>query len=297
MPKTTKITELGFRQARALCGMNAKRRLEFIAEGLPIIAQSARSLMEASKRLNDFPREAEVLEGHAVEESAKALILIDIVRCPPKLVSSRCGPMMDWYYDHQSRLIYAEAQRWIAYSPTDLAGYVDSNRQTYTLEGGMSEYIVPTWEIFKREATLYADAIGNEDDEPSWHSPLSMVPLQPDEHRFLKIDPYAYGVIDALDALGAFSPAGVKIVHEVWGARDFSTDLAAWEETNDLTYDMMKKLLEAGLCSDRAEDHHTQTLYHRWQKPMYFADFSPIKVTLEEMQKLRDARFWSEVGY
>lgn len=294
MPKTEKITELGFRQARALCHMNAKRRLEFIAEGLPIIACSAQSLMEASKRLDNFPREADVLEGHAVEESAKALILIDIVRCPPKLVSSRCRPMMYWFYNHQSRLVYAEAQRGVTYTPSELIAFVDANRRTYMLEGEMDEYIVPNWEIFKREAMLYADAIGKEDSEPSWHSPLSMVRLESEEYKFFRCDHRAYKVVDALAALGAFTPAGVKIMHEVWSARDFSTDQAAWDDANNLTYEMMKKLLEAGLCSKRAADHHLQTLYAYWQKPMYFADFSPKTVELEEMKNLRNAQCRSE---
>ena len=61
--------------------------LDFIAEGLPIILSSARSFWSAEEKLADNPREASVLEGFAEEECAKALILLDLVRCPPSKVT------------------------------------------------------------------------------------------------------------------------------------------------------------------------------------------------------------------
>lgn len=297
MTTTTKLEQLGLRQARQLVGMKAPRRMEFIAEGLPIIAASARSLMEASRRLDDFPREAEVLEGHAVEECAKALILIDIVRCPAKLVSSKCGPMMGWFYNHLARLIYAEVQTGNTYSASELQRYVDLYRPSHSLEGEISQYIIPNWELYKREATLYADVVGNEDDEPSWNSPATMADFRAGPGKFLLTDPRAYTVVDALEALGAFSLAGVKIIHDVWGKRDFGADPKAWEGAWDATYDMLTRLQKAGLFSVRAEDKHVTALDRYWQKPMYFADLSPIKVTLEDLKNLREAAFLNEMGY
>lgn len=80
MTQTTDIREIGFRQGRRLSNMDAKARLAFIAEGLPVILDSAGSLLTASQALKGFSREAEILEGHALEEAAKILILIDIAR-------------------------------------------------------------------------------------------------------------------------------------------------------------------------------------------------------------------------
>ncbi|MFT6670506.1 MAG: hypothetical protein ACJAVZ_001976 [Afipia broomeae] len=73
----TKIT-FGGRQARALCNMSHSARLDFIAEGLPVVLQSARGFWRAAETLKERPREAAVLAGFAEEESAKALILIDL---------------------------------------------------------------------------------------------------------------------------------------------------------------------------------------------------------------------------
>ncbi|MEJ6785613.1 hypothetical protein [Aminobacter sp. Piv2-1] len=49
------------------------------------------------------------MEGFAEEEAAKALILMDIVRCPPALLAERMRPMLGWFYNHLARLIYAKA--------------------------------------------------------------------------------------------------------------------------------------------------------------------------------------------
>src|SRR3546814_17502594 len=62
-------------------------------------------------------REATVLEGFAEEEAAKALILVDLIRCPPKQVARRAAAMIKTFYDHLGRLIYADAQHWC---PTDV---------------------------------------------------------------------------------------------------------------------------------------------------------------------------------
>jgi len=108
--QTMDIREIGFRQGRGLANIDAQTRLAFIAEGLPVILDSARSLLTASQALKGFPREAEILEGHALEEAAKILILVDIARCPEKLKARRVGPMVGAFYSHLARMIYAEAQ-------------------------------------------------------------------------------------------------------------------------------------------------------------------------------------------
>lgn len=118
-------------------------RLELIADGLPIILDSAGSLIRAAQSLREFPRESTMLESHAEEECAKALILIDIVRCPSHKVPDRIGKMMRWFYDHLAQLIYAKAQSWKPVTAADLQLYVDNDRPTHYLEGDYGEFIAP----------------------------------------------------------------------------------------------------------------------------------------------------------
>ncbi|SRR6266851_541855 len=281
MSQKNKASEIGLGQARRICGISAKRRLEFIAEGLPLIFRSAQSLIKASQTLTDFSREAEILERHAEEECAKILILIDIVRCPPKFVASRIGSMMKWFYDHLARSIYAEAQSWKPVSMTQLQEYVDDERQSHYLEGEYGEYIMPNWTLFWRESSLYADVSGNEEGELTWNSPIYDLP------RFGAFDPASYRIADALDAFGVFTLAGLKIVNEVWGKVNFQGD-QHWGISRALCDEMVERLYSAGLIVDRAAEGHVRTLVNGWQMPMYHVDFSRISVSLDELRERRD---------
>ena len=75
-----------------------------------MILRSANGAWDAAKQIRaSNGRESAILEGVALEEAAKILILIDAVRCPAKLVPSMMNRFVDRFYDHLPRLIYAEA--------------------------------------------------------------------------------------------------------------------------------------------------------------------------------------------
>jgi hypothetical protein len=57
---------------------------------------------------------------------------------------------------------------------------------------------------------------------------------------------------------------------------------------------MLNRLEAAGLVTDRAKEEHVGVLLQSWQKPMYAIDFSPIKISLEELRRLREANFYNE---
>ena len=131
-----KLIKIGVGQAKRLCQMPHEKRLAFIAEGLPIILSSAQSLWQASRHLEkENPREASVLQGLAVEEAAKALILVDAARCPSHLVASRIGPIVQWFTDHLARLIYSEAITWRPVNVAQLREYVDSSERPIVVRG------------------------------------------------------------------------------------------------------------------------------------------------------------------
>lgn len=138
---TTKAPNIGLSQGHWLCQMRQSARLAFIAEGLPAVLTSAQGFWRAAGQLDGQVREAVVLARHAEEEAAKVLILMDIVRCPRRLVSARTGSMVKWFYSHLARLIYAEAAGW---KPMDVAQsreYVDMNRKSHHVDGAVGEYI------------------------------------------------------------------------------------------------------------------------------------------------------------
>jgi hypothetical protein len=286
----TKVT-FGGRQAIKLCQMSQKDRLKFLAEGLPIIAESAESFWSASRQLQDKPREMEVLENFAHEEAAKALILIDAVRCPAKLISSKLNKVVGHFYDHLARLIYAEAQHWKPMDMKQLREYVDQERRAHYLEGYAGEYILPNSTVARRESVLYADIEAYENGVLVWNIPHSI------PHQFgFELRPTVLDAVDALLAVGAFTEAGLKIVSEVWGQAEFK-ESEDHQDAQKLTELMLKRLIEADLPLERAGQKHVSALYHSWQMPMYNLEFKLIDVPLEELQSEREAMARSEYGY
>lgn len=284
MAETKKASEIGLGQAKLMCNMKLQQRLEFISEGLPIIFESARSLMAAARALEGFPREVEILQGHAVEECAKILILIDIVRCPQQVIASRLGPMIKWFYDHLARLIYAESQSWKPISIGQLQEYVDSERKSHYLEGEYGEYIMPNWKLFSRESSLYADVIGNEDADPSWNSPVRpwLSPSLQNLHAYGS-EPPAYCLARALEAVGLFTLSGLKLLNEVWGSVNFERD-QDWDVSRRLFSELASKLDAGNFVTDKVTEQDAAMLHNSWQMPMYHIDFSRIDVSLERLR-------------
>lgn len=281
MPKLN----IGLGQARRLAQMKYDERLQFIAEGLPVILASAAGFLAASESLkNDRPRETDVLAGFAEEESAKALILVDIARCPPNRVASKIGTMIGWFYDHLARLIYAKASSWKPTTVAELQEYVNHNRATHYVDGDYGEYIFPNQELFSRESRLYADIGTYEDGNPFWNEPRSYT------DALLRFEPPSYRAISALAAIGAFSPVGIKVMAETWAQQEFR-DAETHADAERLTQAMIRRLIELGLPSGSATQDDVAMLYGAWQMPMYNIDLRPIDITMDELQRARDANY------
>jgi hypothetical protein len=284
MPQATKSSDIGLRKGALMCRMTAEARLKFIAEGLPIIFESAASLIRASQALDGQDREAAILAGHAEEECAKLLILIDIVRCPPKLIAGCIGPMMRWFYDHLARLIYAEAQHWKPTNAEELQRCIDSERKSHYLEGEYGEYIMPNWTLFRRETALYADVASDERREPTWLSPTRVfAPGIP------STVPPAYWIADALAAFGVLSIEGLRALSDVWSLTTVTKD-TGWDVMDQNLDLLLERLDKSGLITPRASEEHSRALVNSWQMPMYGMDFSPVVVPLEDLLAEREAQ-------
>jgi hypothetical protein len=286
MAETNKASDIGTRKAALICNMPADQRLEFIAEGLPILFESAKSLAMASQALKQFPREAEILGRLCEEECAKILILVDIIRCPKKRVAQRVGPMMRWFYDHLARFIYAKVQGWKPVNARQLQEYIDGDRQSHYLEGEYGEVIMPNWARFGRETSLYADVVLEENGDPTWLSPVQV-------EGACRIDrlPTSFRVVEALEAFGVFTSEGLKVMAEVWGKHEVGgeSDESGSLHPRDLFLELAKGLEAAGLITEHATRGHAHNLINNWQLPMYNMDFAEIPARLEELRERQEA--------
>jgi hypothetical protein len=291
MALTKKEPDSGMRKARLICNMGADQRLKFIAEGLPILFASAKSLAMALQALKQFPREAVILEGLCEEECAKVLILVDIIRCPKKRAAERVGPMMDWFYSHLARLIYAKAQTWKPADARQLQEYIDGDRQSHYLEGEYGEVIMPNWALFERESSLYADVVVGEDGDPMWQSPVQIWEGESHDDYL----PTSFRVVEALEAFGLFTSEGLKILAEVWEKHEFGGESDEWFlHPLDLYRELAKRLEAARLITEHATRDHAHNLINNWQLPMYNMDFTKIPARLEELREQREANIPSD---
>ena len=284
--------DIGLHQAKRLCQLSAPDRLALIAEGLPIILDSAQGFWKASQQLSGHPREAKLLEGFAEEEAAKILILMDVVRCPPKLISSKLNRIVGWFYDHLARLIYAEAVSWKPMHLAQLREYVDNQRRGHYIEGHAGEYIMPNWTVYERESCLYADVEAYQDGGLGWNAPRHSTI---DIRTLASLPPPALRVAEAMGHLGLFTLGGLKATSEIWGSLEYR-DQENHHDGEQLTKQLLERLYREGLMLDTAEEKHLTMLYRNWQIPMYNLDFSLIPVTLKELQAEQEAEYWSMVG-
>jgi hypothetical protein len=199
-----KILDIGLGSGRRLCQMRPDERLILISDGLPVILASAQGFWRASCHLQDMPREAEVLRGFAEEESAKILVLMDAIRCPPKLIASRVKYIVKWFYSHLARLIYAESVGWKPMDVAQLREYVDNERKAHYVDGYIGEYIVPNWNVYQRESRLYADIEAYDDGKLGWSLPRG------DANLFPSFVPPALALVEGMSALGIFTPKGLE---------------------------------------------------------------------------------------
>lgn len=288
--KRPKGPDIGLHQTRRLCQLDEGERLAFIAEGLPVILRSAQGFWTAAEKLQAHSREAKVLENYADEEAAKILILIDAVRCPPKLIASRLNKIVGWFYNHLARLIYAEAVSWKPTHLAELREYVDRQRHGHYLEGHAGEYIAPNWAIYQRDSLLYADVEAYQDGKLEWSAPRD-----PPYGHFGSFRPRALLVTEAMEQVGMFTPAGLKAVSDIWGSLEYR-EKEGHHDGRRLTEQLLTRLHAEGLILDTANAEHAGTLYNEWQIPMYNLEFSLIPVSLEELEAEQERELWSMVG-
>jgi hypothetical protein len=269
--------------------MSAEDRLAFIAEGLPIIHASAMGFWSASAELREKPREAEVLEGFAKEESAKILILLDAVRCPQNRVAGKLNKLLRWFYGHHQRLIVAQLAEWWSPNVADLRKSVEPLRKVHDLEGNMGEFIVPNSTLYRRESKLYADVEAYEDGTPLWNAPV----VHPT--GFPARMPAVVQVVEAMAACGMFTLSGLKAASEVWGKVEFQ-EKETLHDAEHLTQELVARLIAEGLPTQSASQDHVAALYRHWPLPLYNVELDPIPVTLEELKAEQDRLLWAEIG-
>jgi hypothetical protein len=285
----SKSADIGMRQLRSLANMQPKQRWEVIAQGLPLLLKSAEGLDASSRGVKDSARSRDILEGHASEEGAKILILLDYVRCPLGL-SEFAQRTLSKFYDHGTRLIYADACHWRPTDLNELREYVDRERRSHYLEGFAGEYILPNSNIYQRESRLYADLTRQQDGSFIWNDPESSIGY--DSPWILS--PAAIRVARSLAKFGAFNAQGLAIIHRIWAAQSFTGPEHAMR-CDELIRETLKALIEANLVSADAEERDARVIYGSWQMPMYAIDTKSTEASLEDLHAAQERELYAQM--
>ncbi len=145
-----------------LAKFSDNRLLTTLAEGIPLIAQSAEHLDEVAGRLfasQDY-RASEIIRGLAEEEAAKVLILLDLLHCP-RAEPDRKARTLKHFYDHTAKRICSMANSFPYISSFgELEELIQLERRPYYLDGPRGvEWIFPNLINTTREGTMYIDFV------------------------------------------------------------------------------------------------------------------------------------------
>lgn len=274
--------KIGLKQGKEIAHMSHPQRLSFLAEGLPIIAGSAINYWTVANSVKDQPREAEILARNAEEEAAKALILMDIVRCPPKRAAAHAGKLMGYFYSHLARMIWADMCGAFVDTPAEIQHYVDMDRTSHYLDGPNDvDWVYTNRKLHRRESQLYVDIESDDSGRLRWSCP------DPGSAALI-FEPAAVQAAKALLELGAFSLEGLKTVSKIWAQEYFELD-STTATAKQFTEQTIAALIEAELPAETATDDHVQALYRSWPMPMYNIDFTLIAVNVADLRAEQEA--------
>lgn len=273
----TKSANIGMRQIYAICNMPYRKRIEFIGKGLPILFESVEECYEAASLLTKNPRSREMLVGQACEEATKIMILIDMLRCPKKRISQEVKKLSTWFYSHLVRMTYDEACTWRPDTIARLKEYVKPGLASHYLDGNHGEYIYPNWRLYLRESRLYGDVAIVDDRPPTWTSLL-------DENLYTYTrTPDSITLCQSLHAMGLLTPAGAKIIADVWSKIDF-TDDKGYPDAISCIIETLNKAQSQELIHETASADDVQNIHRYWQWPMYDFEMKVIERSLQDLQ-------------
>ena len=232
-----------------------------------------------------------MLQSHASEEAAKALILMDAIRCPKKLIGSQMGKLSKWWYSHLARLIYADAVHWRVNNVRELRDAVDSLRKLYDrdyteayLDDMPEPHMAQNSYLYERESILYTDIERSNEGKFIWSDPSHTGhTLMLLSQHFNKPGPLQ--LVEAMYAVGIFKFPGINATAEIWGTKNFTDDSGSRDDNNELIRQLLFRLDDEEITDEEELERYLaangpnpeNVLYELWQLPMYNLELATIR--------------------
>ena len=249
---------------------------EEVATGIRLIVEHAESLESTAVRLRaiDEHRAAAIVRALAKEESAKVLILVDLVRCPRNNQGGKFRTVAA-FGDHLAKEIYADSCRWRPVDFAEVTRIVNRERQPYYLDGPNDvDWILPNSAKARRENRMYVDYVQDitlEDGEYDWVSPL------PDSlyREYGDATPPCLVVARALHRVGMTTPEGLAVVADLWRRLEPQSQTTR-QELLERNLDSLVRVSEARQNRE-VDPEDARSVCHHWPFPLWPLDLRPSK--------------------
>ena len=269
-----------------------ERLFEVYSEGIPLISANAARYDVAARQLHQqgIHHVSDVLRGFATEEAAKALILVDLVRCP-RGVPER-AEQAKRFRDHLAKRIYAEMSSFPRiWSFGELERAVELDCQPYYLDGpNQVDWIFRNAILEKREEALYVDFIQGlteDTDAYAWRVPpdsrARLLLFGSDEYR----TPDCVQLVQDLLTVGACSAEGLTVLADLW--RDLRPESGTTrKQLRERIGQTLDRLADLGLSGDDAAA--AERIIRYWQYPMWSIPMREFHGQSADLSQLRDQR-------
>lgn len=253
-------------------------RMPIIQSGLAALAEHVARLRSSTERLinEGDARAARVVDATAVEEAAKVLVLLDLVRLGWK-DDARARTLIKYFYRHLQRGIYAEMVDTSPASYEEVRQIVDRLRLSHYLDGPNDvDWVFRNEVESAREEAIYVDYIET-DEGPRWVSPAWR------DDVTLWGPSRATALVGALDRAGLLTMDGLKLIATEWNGVVFDDD-SHWQEVERRTWAVLRGAEAAGLFSSELTSRDTSLILGSWGFPLHSLDLRLKQVTDEELR-------------
>ncbi len=274
------------RAIKDLCQLKDADLFKEVAEGTSLIVECANRLDAAAQKLSksDDHHAARIIGNLAEEEAAKALILIDAVRCPPAK-SKQKARTLSYFYSHLAKGIYVDVTGLSPANFAEITRHIDDAREQYYLDGPVDvDWIFPNRITQRREDDLYVGYVreGNDEAGRYWHHPII------DRLPFYWTSP-AIRLIIAMQQAGMTTHEGLAVVAEVWRPVEVKLETTK-DELEGLNWQTLETLESRGLLAIDDEKGN-RSIRDDWSFPLWSLCLGLRKVDRAKLREIQ--RNWT----
>jgi hypothetical protein len=258
------------------------RRAGILAEGLGLLMEHIRQMAGSADALQEsgHPRGANVLDMVRAEETAKVLIIVDLMRLgwTDNALASR---QLKYFYDHVARGVYCWVHDLSPATFFEVRTIVDDLRRSHFLDGpNGDDWIFRSLVESEREEAIYVDYIEDEDG-CRWVTPRR------EYHQRRLFGARATRLVMAMDRLGLLTEAGLDFVQAEWNGFKIRDGLH-WVAHEAKVEEALGHAADQGLFSDEATQKDLQTVHELWMFPLGTLELRKEEV-LRELRSSRDS--------